>query len=401
MTPEEEDQLGEEYWESVDQATFDLREKTPIAEGYWMPAEFERHEATWLLWPERSDNWREGGRPAQEAVLKVAAAIRHFETVYLGVSPPNAQAVREIAPPGVQVASIEYDDAWVRDIGPTFVVSEQADTLRSVQWRFNAWGGLYQPFTRDLTVPREISSDAFGREMRDRYAAPIVLEGGAIHVDGQGTVLLTEECVLNANRNSGMTREQAEAVLRAYLGVHHFIWLGKGVFNDETSGHIDNLACFAGPGKVCLAWTDDKSDPQHAISLDAWERLNDARDARGRRLEVFKVPMPGPLHMTAEEARGLVPSESMKRRYGGDRLAASYVNFYFANGGIVMPLLDPRTDEQAAAVLRRACPERLIVGIPAREILLGGGGIHCITQQIPSYEIARTRPGPAPGAKLH
>ncbi|HEX3845086.1 MAG TPA: agmatine deiminase [Steroidobacteraceae bacterium] len=401
MTPEEEDLLGEEYWETVDQATFDLREKTPIAEGYWMPAEFERHEATWLLWPERSDNWREGGRPAQEAVLKVAAAIRHFETVYLGVSPPNAQAVREIAPPGVQVASIEYDDAWVRDIGPTFVVSEQADTLRSVQWRFNAWGGLYQPFTRDLTVPREISSDAFGREMRDRYAAPIVLEGGAIHVDGQGTVLLTEECVLNANRNPGMTREQAEAVLRAYLGVHHFIWLGKGVFNDETSGHIDNLACFAGPGKVCLTWTDDKNDPQHAISLDAWERLNDARDARGRRLEVFKVPMPGPLHMTAEEARGLVPSESMKRRYGGDRLAASYVNFYFANGGIVMPLLDPRTDEQAAAVLRRACPERLIVGIPAREILLGGGGIHCITQQIPSYEIARTRHGPAPGAKLH
>ena len=401
MTPEEEDQLDEEYWESVDQATFDLREKTPAAEGYWMPAEFERHDGTWLLMPERHDNWREGARPAQEAVLKVATAIRHFERVCLGASPRLQQAVQEIAPPGILVPSIEYDDAWVRDIGPTFVVSDQPDTLRSVQWRFNAWGGLYQPYTRDLTVPREISSDAFGREMRDRYAAPIVLEGGAIHVDGQGTVLLTEECVLNPNRNPGMTREQAEAVLRQYLGVHHFIWLGKGVFNDETSGHIDNLACFAGPGKVCLTWTDDKNDPQYAISLDAWERLNDARDARGRRLEVFKVPMPGPLYMTAEEARGLVPSESMKRRHGGDRLAASYVNFYFANGGIVMPLLDPRTDDQAAAVLRRACPDRAIVGVPAREILLGGGGIHCITQQIPSYEIARTRPGPTPGAKLH
>ncbi|HEY2037950.1 MAG TPA: agmatine deiminase, partial [Steroidobacteraceae bacterium] len=400
MTPEEEDQLGEEYWESVDQATFDLREKTPTAEGYWMPAEFERHDSTWLLMPERPDNWREGARPAQEAVLKVAEAIRHFEIVRLGVSPHRQHAVQEIAPPGILVPGIEYDDAWVRDIGPTFVVSELPDTLRSVQWRFNAWGGLYQPYTRDLTVPREISADAFGREMRDRYAAPIVLEGGAIHVDGQGTVLLTEECVLNPNRNPGMTREQAELILRQYLGVHHFIWLGKGVFNDETSGHIDNLACFAGPGKVCLTWTDDKNDPQYAISLDAWERLHDARDARGRRLEVFKVPMPGPLYMTAEEARGLVPSESMKRRHGGDRLAASYVNFYFANGGIVMPLLDPRTDEQAAAVLRRACPDRLIVGVPAREILLGGGGIHCITQQIPSYEIARTRPGPGPGAKL-
>ena len=401
MTPEEEDLLDEDYWEAVDQTTFDLREKTPAAEGYWMPAEFGPHDGTWILMPERADNWREGACPAQEAVLEVAAAIRQFERVNLGVSPPRQQAVKEIAPAGVQVAAIEYDDAWVRDIGPTFLVSEQPDTLRSVQWRFNAWGGLYQPFTRDLTVPREISSDAFGREMRDRYAAPIVLEGGAIHVDGQGTVLLTEECVLNPNRNPGMTREQAEAVLREYLGVHHFIWLGKGVFNDETSGHIDNLACFAGPGKVCLTWTDDRNDPQYAISLDAWERLHEVRDARGRRLEVFKVPMPGPLHMTAEEARGLVPSESMKRRHGGDRLAASYVNFYFANGGIIMPLLDPRTDEQAAAVLRRACPERLIVGVPAREILLGGGGIHCITQQIPSFEIARTRPGPAPGAKLH
>jgi len=399
MTPEEEDLLDEEYWETVDQATFDLREKTPVAEGYWMPAEFEPHDATWMLWPERTDNWRDGARPAQEAVLKVATAIRHFEPVHLGVSPPNMQQVRELAPPGVQVASIEYDDIWVRDTGPTFLVSEQPDTLRSVQWRFNAWGGLYQPYTRDLTIPREISSDAFGREMRDRYAAPIVLEGGAIHVDGQGTAMLTEECLLNANRNPGMTREQAEAVLRQYLGVNQFIWLGKGVFNDETSGHIDNLACFAGPGRVCLTWTDDKDDPQYAISLDAWERLNDSRDALGRRLEVFKVPMPGPLYMTAEEARGLVPTDSMKHRYAGDRLAASYVNFYLANGGVIMPLLDPRTDEQAAAVLRRACPGRLIVGVPAREILLGGGGIHCITQQIPSYEIARTRPGP--GKLLH
>lgn len=401
MTPEEEDQLGEEYWEAMDQATFDLREKTPAAEGYWMPAEFEPHEGTWLLWPERTDNWRDGARPAQEAVLRVAAAIRHFEPVRLGASRPQAQRLREIAPAGVQVVSIEYDDIWVRDTGPTFLVAEQPETLRSVQWRFNAWGGLYQPFTRDLTLPREISADAFGREMRDRYAAPIVLEGGAIHVDGQGTAMLTEECVLNANRNPGMTREQAEAVLRNYLGVNQFIWLGKGVFNDETSGHVDNLACFAGPGRVCLTWTDDKSDPQYAISLDAWERLNDARDAQGRRLEVFKVPMPGPLHMTAEEAGGLVPSESMKRRHAGDRLAASYVNFYLANGGLIMPLLDPRTDEEAAAVLRRACPGRLIVGVPAREILLGGGGIHCITQQIPSYEIARTRPSPGPGTKLH
>jgi agmatine deiminase len=399
MTSEEEDLLGEEYWESLDQATFDLREKTPAAEGYWMPAEFEPHDGTWLLWPERTDNWRDGARPAQEAVLQVAGAVSHFERVHLGVSRESLPAVREIAPPGVRLASIAYDDIWVRDTGPTFLVAQEPEKLRSVQWRFNAWGGLYHPFVRDLTIPREISADAFGMEMRDRYAAPIVLEGGAIHVDGQGTVLLTEECVLNPNRNPGMTRERVEAVLREYLGVNHFIWLGKGVFNDETGGHVDNLACFAGPGRVCLSWTDDKRDPQYAISLDAWERLQDARDAQGRRLEVFKVPMPGPLHMTAAEASGLVPSESMKRRHAGDRLAASYVNFYMVNGGLIMPLLDPRTDEQAATVLSRACPGRLIVGVPAREILLGGGGIHCITQQIPSWQIERTRPGP--GKRLH
>ncbi|HEX8757067.1 MAG TPA: agmatine deiminase family protein, partial [Steroidobacteraceae bacterium] len=228
MTPEDEDLLDPEYWETVDQATFDLREKTPAAEGYWMPAEFEPHDATWLLWPERTDNWREGARPAQQAVLAVAAAICRFEPVRLGVPPAHFESVNETAPAGVELARIEYDDIWVRDTGPTFLVAEQPDTLRSVQWRFNAWGGLYQPFTRDLTLPREISADAFGREMRDRYAAPIVLEGGALHVDGQGTVMLTEECVLNPNRNPGMTREQAEAVLREYLGVDQFIWLGKG-----------------------------------------------------------------------------------------------------------------------------------------------------------------------------
>jgi len=398
MTPEEEELLGEEYWENVDQATYDLREKTPAAEGYWMPGEFERHDGTWLLWPERTDNWRDGARPAQEAVLNIASAISHFEPVYLGAGPQHVEAVRAAAPPGVQVGRIDYDDIWVRDIGPTFLVAEEPK-LRSVQWRFNAWGGLYHPFTRDITVPRAISAEAFGMEMRDRYAAPIVLEGGAIHVDGQGTVLLTEECVLNPNRNPGMTREQAEGVLREYLGVDQFIWLSKGVFNDETSGHIDNLACFAGPGRVCLGWTEDKSDPQYAISQDAWERLHDTRDAQGRRLEVFKVPMPGPLYMTAQEAAGLVPSESMKRRHAGDRLAASYVNFYLVNGGLIMPLLDPRTDEQAARVLSQACPGRVIVGVPAREILLGGGGIHCITQQIPDWEIPRTRPGP--GKRLH
>ena len=375
----------------ADGMTVGLRTQPPAAEGFWMPAEYEPHAATWLLWPVRHDNWRESACPAQAAFAQVASAIGRFERVHVGVMPQLAAEARAALPQGIDVHAMEYDDCWMRDVGPTFVVSERPQTIRAVQWRFNAWGGLYHPCDRDRRVPLEVLAHSAALPMRDRYQAPITLEGGGLHVDGEGTALLTEECALDPNRNPTMTREQVEAVLREHLGVSHFIWLGKGVFNDETRGHIDNLACFAGPGTVCLAWTDDRSDPQYAISLDAWQRLSEARDARGRRLEVIKLPMPGPLYMTAAEARGLVPGESMKPRRAGDRLAGSYVNFYFANGAIIMPLLDPRTDERAAAALRQACPGRQIVGVPAREILLGGGGIHCITQQIPSWDLTRQR----------
>ena len=381
-----------EYPRAGDQTTAGLQSQPPAAEGFWMPAEYEPHAATWLLWPARHDNWRESARPAQTAFAQVASAIRRFERVNVGALPELVTQARTALPQDIEVHGMEYDDCWMRDVGPTFVVSERPQTIRGVQWRFNAWGGLYHPCDRDRQVPLEVLARSAGLPMRDRYLAPITLEGGGLHVDGEGTALLTEECALDPNRNPGMTREQVEAVLREHLGVSHFIWLGKGVFNDETRGHIDNLACFAGPGRVCVAWTDDRSDPQHAISLDAWQRLNEARDARGRRLEVFKLPMPGPLYMSAEEARGLAAGESMKARHAGDRLAGSYVNFYFANGAIIMPLLDPRTDDQAAGILRQACPGRQIVGVPAREILLGGGGIHCITQQIPSWDLTRQRP---------
>jgi agmatine deiminase len=226
-------------------------------------------------------------------------------------------------------------------------------------------------------------------EGRDRYRAPIINEGGAIHVDGEGTALVTEECLLNINRNPLCSRERLESYLRDYLGVATIIWLGKGVVNDETDGHVDNLACFARPGEVCLTWTDNKRDPQYGISLDAWERLKDARDARGRRLKVIKLPMPGPLTLTAKEAAGIVAREGTRARAAGERLAASYVNFYIANGGIVMPLLDPRTDRAALARLKRAFPDRRVLGVPAREVLLGGGNIHCITQQVPRAGVKR------------
>jgi agmatine deiminase len=189
--------------------------------------------------------------------------------------------------------------------------------------------------------------------------------------------------VLNPNRNPDLSRAQLEGHLRDYLGVREIIWLGRGVVNDETDGHVDNIACFVKPGVVALHWTDDPADPQHEVSADALHRLRAATDARGRGFEVIKLPMPGPLELSTAEAAGILHSENAHRREAGMRLAASYVNFYIANRGIVMPLLDRKTDRLAAARLKRAFPGRQVVGVPAREILLGGGNIHCITQQVP------------------
>jgi agmatine deiminase len=210
-----------------------------------------------------------------------------------------------------------------------------------------------------------------------------VLEGGSVHVDGEGTVLTTEECLLNPNRNPGLSKEQIERALLDYLGAEKVIWLGRGVFNDETDGHVDNLACFARPGVVLLTWSEDESDPQGAISADALRRLEAATDGRGRPFEVVLLPSPGPLLSSAEEAAGVEHAAGTQPRRGGDRLAASYANFYIANSRVLMPLLDERHDDEAAAVLRGCFPEREVIGIPAREILLGGGNIHCITQQVP------------------
>jgi agmatine deiminase len=361
----------------------------PAADKFWMPGEFEPHAGCWMLWPERHDNWREAARPAQRAFVAVAAAIAQFEPVSVGVSALLFDVARSLLPETVRVVELAHDDSWMRDVGPTFVVNARGD-VRGVDWHFNAWGGLkgglYFPWDQDDMVARKVLEI----ERLERYRAPIINEGGALHVDGEGTVLVTEECLLNANRNPTLGRQEIESYLRNYLGVDQIIWLGKGVVNDETNGHVDNLACFVRPGEVCLTWTDNRRDPQHPVSLDAWERLKEARDARGRRIKVHKLPVPRPVATTVNEANGVIAHEGSKPRPAGERLAASYVNFYIANGGIVMPLLDARTDRAAATKLKRLFPQRRVVGVPAREILLGGGNIHCITQQVPLPGIRRT-----------
>ncbi len=355
---------------------------TPAADGYRMPGEFEPHSGCWLAWPERPDNWRLHARPAQEAYAAVAAAINESDPVTVAASDREYERCRSMLPSSVRVVEISTDDAWIRDTGPTFVRDGKGG-LRGVDWHFNAWGGLegglYSPWDQDDRVARKVLEI----ERVDRYRAPFVLEGGSIHTDGDGTLITTEECLLNHNRNPDLSRAQIEQNLRDYLGVERVVWIGDGVYNDETNGHVDNLACFVRPGVVLLTWCADESDPQHRISREAEERLRSATDARGRELEVIRIPSPGPITITEEEARGVHEVAGTQPRAAGDRMAASYANFYIASTRIVFPLLDERHDEEAAEILSGCFPDREVVGVPAREILLGGGNIHCVTQQVP------------------
>ena len=360
-----------------------------------MPAEFAPHQRCWMLWPERPDIWRECGLPAQQAFALLAATIARFEPVTVGVNARQQGFARAALLPHIQVQSLGSDDAWIRDSGPTFLVND-AGQRRGVDWRFNAWGGIYADHRRDDSVAARV----LAAEHSARYRAPMINEGGAIHTDGEGTLLVTEQCLLNRNRNPQLSRSQIETLLSAYLGVQKIIWLGEGVVNDETDGHIDNLACFVRPGEVCLTWSDNRRDPQYRVSLDAFERLSAARDAQGRRLKVHKLPSPGPLYMSAREASGIAHQRGTRRVRAGHRLAASYVNFYLANGAVIAPLLDRRTDAAALRILRRLFPQRQVVGVPAREILLGGGNIHCVTQQVPAVQRAtRRRRRLQPGAR--
>ena len=356
---------------------------TPAADGYRMPGEFEAHSGCWIAWPERPDNWRWGAKPAQQAYAAVAEAINVSEPVTMAVSDGQFEHCRSVLSPAIRVVEISTDDAWIRDMGPTFLVND-AGSRRGVDWSFTAWGGLqgglYFPWDRDDRVAQKVLEI----EGADRYRAPIVLEGGSIHVDGEGTVMATEECLLNPNRNPELSREQIEQVLFDHLGARKMVWLDRGVYNDETNGHVDNLACFARPGVVLLTYAEDESDPQHAISRDAEERLEAATDADGRSIEVVRLPSPGPITISEEEAMGVDAVTGSLPRRAGDRLAASYANFYIGTRRVVFPLLDERCDDQAAAILRDTFPDRDVIGVPGREILLGGGNIHCITQQVPA-----------------
>lgn len=374
--------------------------------NYYMPAEFEPHEGCIMIWPVRPGSWPYGGRAAQKAFCEVAGIIAESEKVYLLADREHVEEARtaienavtekckmsgagcgttEEVRKNITVLEIESDDAWARDVGPTFVVNRQGERI-GINWEFNAWGGkvdgLYPHWEKDDKVAYR-----FCELLRERQfdAHPFVLEGGSVHSDGEGTILTTEACLLSAGRNPDRSKEQIEEMLCATLGAEKIVWLPCGIYNDETNEHVDNICAFVAPAEVVLAWTDDPDDPQYAMSHACMEALERQRDAKGRSFVVHKLPIPkNPILIEEGDLDGYEFEDGEDIREVGERLAASYVNFYIANGSVVVPQFGDENDTAAVEILGKLFPNRKIRPVMARDILLGGGNIHCITQQIPS-----------------
>jgi agmatine deiminase len=334
---------------------------SPLHDGFAWPAEWHRHRRTWMCWPARHECFGgpEGALRAKQAYARVARAISGFEPVTLAARPSDAAEARLATGGRVDVVEMPLDDSWARDFGPTFLTGARG--LAGVQWIFNAWGEKYHPFTNDAAFARRVTESAGAIP----YSAPLTCEGGALHSDGEGTVLTTEQCLLNPNRNPSLSRADVEHLLTQYVGANTTIWLGDGFSDDETDGHIDNIACFAAPGRVIVG-IPPRAHPDFAPVQEALRRLRSARDARGRVLDIVELPQP-----------------KMRESKSGRLLPASYVNFYLVNGGVIMPAFDDPNDEQARSVLGQCFPGRDIMQIEALDIVEGGGGIHCITQQEP------------------
>ncbi len=367
----------------------------PAEGSLTMPAEWTPHQASLILFPHDPRTYRLG--PARKQVIEVARAIatKGKEHVYLLI---KDEATLETYfnnwnEAGIELIVCPSDDTWVRDTGPTCCFwkkdEQENPVVVGVDWEFNAYGGptygCYWPCELDRKVASTICKDVIEIPC---FSVPLVMEGGSIHTDGEGTLLVTKECLLNSNRNPQLSQDIIEEVLKRTLGVEVVIWLPDGLdADDDTNGHVDNFCCFTEPGHVVLAWTDDMVTdfPNFQRCRTALEILTSTKDAKGRSIEVHKLALPSPpLFYTKEEAESLRVAESAEwTRTAGEKMAASYVNFYIANEAVVVPQFGVTTDAQAIAVLQERFPTRSVVGIPSREILLGGGNIHCITQQVP------------------
>ncbi len=333
-----------------------------------MPGEWEPHSGCWMAWPRRLEIWREYLEAAREDYVRVANAIAAFEPVTMVADPADAADARARCGSGVRVLPIPIDDSWLRDSGPTFVI-DAVGRRAAALFTFNAWGEKCRPYAADAAVGARIANAVGDRA----FSSALVVEGGGFCADGEGTLITAETCVLNPNRNPGMTKAEAEAELCAMLGVQKVIWLPGDETDTATDGHVDGYVAYTKPGTVLCEVVVDPTDPRYPIMAENRRVLETATDARGRRFELIPI---------AEAPRSAVPP-------GESAYCRSYVNFYLANGAVVAPAYGIAEDQEVIATLERAYPGREVVSVPLKDLFRGGGGIHCITQQEPAARSPR------------
>jgi agmatine deiminase len=354
-------------------------EKTPARLGFRMPAEWEPHEATWLAWPHNRSDWPGKFQAMPWVYADIVRHLSHAERVELLVQDEAAQerASRVLASSGARMQSVRFhlwptNRVWTRDYGPNFVVSK--GQLGAVKWHFNAWA-KYPDWQLDDAAGRKIARFTRAKEWRPAAllkgrSQPLVLEGGSIDGNGKGTLLTTNECLLSdvQSRNPGIEREALEIALGEYLGIKKILWLGCGIAGDDTHGHVDDITRFVAPDVVVTAVERDTSDPNYLPLKQNLELLRAATDQDGRPLRVIELPMPAPVI------------------FRGQRLPASYANFYIANGLVLVPTFNDRNDRLALSILADCFPGREVIGIHSRDLVWGLGTLHCMTQQQPRPE---------------
>ena len=333
----------------------------PIHEKFFMPAEWHQHTRCWMAWPERVALWGKDLESARDAYAEVASAISMFEPVTMIAKPENVAEVSIRCRGKVNTLAIAHDDSWLRDNGPTFIINPSG-AIAAVRWQWNAWGNKYLNYGNDAIVAESILNHLGIRW----FNAPIVMEGGAIHVDGEGTLITTESCLLNKNRNPGLDKKDIEEIFKAYLGIEKVIWLVGGLEDDDTDGHVDEVACFYNPASLFMLTTFDKSDGNYKVLQENIAIIKAEKDAKGRSFTVQEIEQPA--------RRDLIDKR---------RMSLSYLNFYLANGAVIMPSFKDIQDSKAFDIISKAYPNRRVIQVPALDVFKGGGGIHCITQQQP------------------
>ncbi len=337
---------------------------TPTELGYRFPAEWEPHAATWLAWPCKLESWPGKFEPIPPLYAQLVRTLAAYEPVNVlaGGERVMAEAKRLVGDiPHVTLYDIPTNDAWTRDHGPMFLVGPPGQQPALIDWEYNAWGGKYPPFDLDNQVPKKIAQ----RLGRRCFSPGIILEGGAVDGNGRGTILTTEQCLLNQNRNPHLDQPAIEKYLADYCGAKKVLWLGGGIVGDDTDGHIDELARFVNPTTVVAALEHDSADENFEPLQDNFRRLQTMTDQDGRLLEVVPLPMPRPIF------------------HEDQRLPTCYCNFYIANGVVIVPQFDDPADREVVQILGRLFPGRDIKGLPARDLVWGLGAFHCITQQQP------------------